>query len=175
MEQAYILLNNVKNELKEKLPPAQYNTIFNEITEIYKVQGGNIYLIVANSLEKFRLEKIYLSQMNEILNNYTKELMQFKFITSSDATKEKEKKNSIGLTNIDSSEKAIKERVLRPEYTFDNFVTGEANREAFTFSVKVAESPHVTVNPFYIFGFYFWRCRTWKNPFNDGNRSLHPR
>ena len=152
MEQAYILLNNVKNELKEKLPPAQYNTIFNEITEIYKVQGGNIYLIVANSLEKFRLEKIYLSQMNEILNNYTKELMQFKFITSSDATKEKEKKNSIGLTNIDSSEKAIKERVLRPEYTFDNFVTGEANREAFTFSVKVAESPHVTVNPFYIFG-----------------------
>ena len=38
MEQAYILLNNVKNELKEKLPPAQYNTIFNEITEIYKDQ-----------------------------------------------------------------------------------------------------------------------------------------
>ncbi|MBS5853257.1 MAG: chromosomal replication initiator protein DnaA [Staphylococcus sp.] len=143
MEQAYVLLNNVKNELKEKLLPAQYNTIFNEITEIYKVQGGNIYLIVANSLEKFRLEKIYLSQMNEILNNYTKELMQFKFITSSDVAKEKEKKNSI---------KAIKERVLRPEYTFDNFVTGEANREAFTFSVKVAESPHVTVNPFYIFG-----------------------
>ena len=117
MEQAYVLLNNVKNELKEKLLPAQYNTIFNEITEIYKVQGGNIYLIVANSLEKFRLEKIYLSQMNEILNNYTKELMQFKFITSSDVAKEKEKKNSIGLTNIDSSEKAIKERVLRPEYT----------------------------------------------------------
>ena len=52
MEQAYVLLNNVKNELKEKLLPAQYNTIFNEITEIYKVQGGNIYLIVANSLEK---------------------------------------------------------------------------------------------------------------------------
>ena len=48
MEQAYVLLNNVKNELKEKLLPAQYNTIFNEITEIYKVQGGNIYLIVAN-------------------------------------------------------------------------------------------------------------------------------
>ena len=38
------------------------------------------------------------------------------------------------------------------KYTFDNFVTGEANREAFTFSVKVAESPHVTINPFYIFG-----------------------
>ena len=43
-------------------------------------------------------------------------------------------------------------RSLRPEYTFDNFVTGEANREAFTFAVKVAESPNVTINPFYIFG-----------------------
>ena len=152
MEQAYILLNNVKNELKEKLPPAQYNTIFNEITEIYKVQGGNIYLIVANSLEKFRLEKIYLSQMNEILNNYTKELMQFKFITSSDATKEKEKKNSIGLTNIDSSEKAIKERVLRPEYTFDNFVVGNSNRFAHALALGAAETPGKAYNPLFIWG-----------------------
>ncbi len=152
MQQAYVLLNKVKEELKEKFIPAQYNTIFNEITQIYKVQGGNIYLVVANSLEKFRLEKIYLNQMNEILNTFTTEPMQFKFITASDANKEKEKNNTIGLTNVDASEKAVKERVLRPEYTFDNFVTGEANREAFTFSVKVAESPHVTINPFYIFG-----------------------
>lgn len=152
MQQAYVLLNKVKEELKEKFIPAQYNTIFNEITQIYKVQGGNIYLVVANSLEKFRLEKIYLNQMNEILNTFTTEPMQFKFITASDANKEKEKNNTIGLTNVDASEKAVKERALRPEYTFDNFVTGEANREAFTFSVKVAESPHVTINPFYIFG-----------------------
>ena len=151
MEQAYVLLNNVKNELKEKLLPAQYNTIFNEITEIYKVQGGNIYLIVANSLEKFRLEKIYLSQMNEILNNYTKELMQFKFITSSDVAKEKEKKNSIGLTNIDSSEKAIKERVLRPEYTFDNFVVGKTNEFAYAAARKVAESRNVSFNPLFLY------------------------
>ena len=51
-----------------------------------------------------------------------------------------------------SKEKSVTQRILRPEYTFENFVPGEANREAFTFAVKVAESPHVTVNPFYIFG-----------------------
>lgn len=152
MEQSYILLNKVKDKLKENLAPAQYNTIFEGIKEIFKVQNGNIYLIVSNSLEKYRLEKIYLNNMNDILNSFTSEPMQFKFVTSTDVEKEKERIEATSINTVDNKEKVIKERILRPEYTFDNFVTGEANREAFTFAVKVAESPHVTVNPFYIFG-----------------------
>lgn len=152
MEQSYILLSKVKDKLKETLAQAQYNTIFEGIKEIFKVQNGNIYLIVSNSLEKYRLEKIYLNNMNEILNSFSSEPMQFKFITNADVEKEKERIEATNINTVDAKEKVIKERVLRPEYTFDNFVTGEANREAFTFAVKVAESPHVTVNPFYIFG-----------------------
>lgn len=152
MDQAYTLLNKVKEKLKETLPPAQYNTTFDSIKEIHKVQNGSIFLIIGNALEKFRLEKIYSNTMNEILNSFSSEPMQFKFIIASDAQNEKEKTISSAINMVDKSEIAIKERVLRPEYTFDNFVTGEANREAFTFAVKVAESPHVTVNPFYIFG-----------------------
>lgn len=152
MEQTNQLFENVKNKLKEELIPAQYDTIFSEIKSIYKVQNNSIYLTVDNAVVKLRISKFYLQILNDALNSFSTEPMQFKILTSQEVEKETEKMNSIGLTKINDAEKAIKERNLRPEYTFDNFVTGEANREAFTFAIKVAESPHVTVNPFYIFG-----------------------
>lgn len=155
MEQALALFEQVINTLKLDYPDGQFNTTFGDKGQnlkIHKVQNGSIFLIVANSFDKFRIEKFYLNKMNETLNTISTEKMQFKIITQSQADEEKEKINSIAINTVDLSEKAIKQRFLRPEYTFDNFITGEANREAFTFAVKVAESPHVTVNPFYIFG-----------------------
>ncbi len=152
MEQYYDLIKKVKNILKEENAAALYNERFEPLNEIYKVENNYIYLIVSNPFDKFTLEKYYAARMNEILNSLTNEKMQFKFITQKDVELEKSKNDNISLSKANPNEILIKERILRPEYTFDNFVTGEANREAFTFSLKVAESPHVTVNPFYIFG-----------------------
>lgn len=155
MEQAKALFEQVINTLKISYPNAQFTTTFGENGQnltIHKVQNGSIFLIVANTFDKFRIEKFYLNSMNEALNAISPEKMQFKLITQTEAEEEKQKTSSIKINTVDVSEKAIKERSLRPEYTFNNFITGEANREAFTFAVKVAESPHVTVNPFYIFG-----------------------
>ena len=152
MEQANQLFEIVKNKTKEKMVPALYETVFTDIQGIYKNQNNNIYLIVNNDLIKYRINKFYLQTLNDALKEVASEPMQFKLITTQEIEKENARTNTIGLTSIDVTEKKIKERSLRPEYTFDNFVTGEANREAFTFAIKVAESPHVTVNPFYIFG-----------------------
>lgn len=152
MEQAYQLLEKVKENLKNELPNAVYKNTFEAIKQIHKVENGNIYLIVSNKLEVFRLSKLYLTKMNEYLCSVASEKMYFQFITSQDAEAEVKKMNTPILTTVDPSEKVIRERILRPEYTFDNFVTGISNREAFIFSMKVAESPHVTINPFYIFG-----------------------
>ena len=77
--------------------------------------------------------------------------MSFKIITKDDIQKEKENLEKKVFVSPDSVDK-FKSRTLRPEYTFENFVTGEANREAFTFSTKVADSPANTANPLYIFG-----------------------
>jgi len=156
MEQAYQLLDKVKENLKNELPTAVYKNTFEGIKQIHKVENGNIYLIVSNKLEVFRLSKLYLTQMNEYLCTIAPEKMYFQFITSQDAEAEVKKMNTPILTTVDPSEKVIRERILRPEYTFDNFVTGVSNREAFIFSMKVAESPHVTINPFYIFGDVGW-------------------
>ncbi len=152
MDDAQVLLENVKNALKNELTLAVYNNIFDNLKKIHKVQNGNIYLIVSDKLEEHRLKTIYSKRMNELLNSFSKEKMQFQFITAQDAQKEAEKATIHNLTTVDPNERVIGQRVLRPEYTFDNFVTGEANREAFVFSLKVAGSPHEIANPFYIFG-----------------------
>ncbi len=141
----------VKDKLKETIDEPTYLATFDEIKEIYKEHNGYIYLPVSTTLIKYRIEKFYLARMNEILNEFVSEKMSFKLITTADIAVEKENLEKKTFSTPDKVDK-FKSRTLRPEYTFENFVTGEANREAFTFSIKVADSPHVTVNPLYIFG-----------------------
>ena len=78
--------------------------------------------------------------------------MEFKIISAEDAALENENNAKKALNSVNPSEFATNARKLRPEYTFENFVTGESNRFAFVSSTKVAESPCVTINPLYIFG-----------------------
>lgn len=151
MEQAYSLLNKVKEELKNKFPEAQYTTNFENLNEIYEVKNNSIYLIVTNPFDKFRLERLYLNDMNSVLNTFTTEPMQFKLILPKEADDLDKAKSNASYQNANPIEKTIGQRVLRPEYTFNNFVIGEANREAFTFAVKVAQNPNI-YNPFFIFG-----------------------
>lgn len=141
----------VKEKLKESIDEPTYLATFDEIKEIYKVQNGYIYLPVSTTLISYRIQKFYLAKMNEFLADFVTEKMSFKLITLADIEAEKKNFEKKSFSAPDNPEK-FKSRTLRPEYTFENFVTGEANREAFTFSIKVADSPHVTVNPLYIFG-----------------------
>ena len=94
MEQAKALFEQVINAIKNDYPDGQFISIFGENGnnfKIYKVQNGNIYLIVANSFDKFRIEKFYINHMNETLNTFTTEKMQFKLITEAAAEEEKAK------------------------------------------------------------------------------------
>lgn len=139
----------VKSDLKASNDEPTFNQIFEPITQIYKFQDKSIYLVVHSALTKYRIDRFFLSKMNDIASQYSDEKISFVIITKDVADKEtvvtEEKIPQQALSYI------IK-RNLKAEYTFENFITGEANREAFTFAVRVAESPNVTINPFYIFG-----------------------
>ena len=142
----------VKNKLADVLKDeSTFQNTFGDINEVYKVNNGYIYLPVNGQLDKYRIEKFHLEKMNNFLKELVSEKMSFKLITKEDIEKEKENLEKKVFVSPDSTDK-FKSRTLRPEYTFENFVTGEANREAFTFSTKVADSPANTANPLYIFG-----------------------
>lgn len=145
------LWQQVKELLKASSDEATFNQIFEPINEIHKFQNNFIYLIVENALAKFRIDKFYLSRINELLLQCSNDkAIQFKIITRDEAAKDNQVLEMVQNPQLQNS--FFKSRNLCPDYTFANFVTGEANREAFVFSTKVAESPSVTINPFYIFG-----------------------
>lgn len=150
MNKAIELWAQVKDMLKASNDETTFNQTFAPITEVYKIQNNVIYLVVNKQFDIFRIKRFYLDKMNELLAQCTDDKLSFGFISKAevenDSIQISTEKNQQPQTTV------IKKRNLRAEYTFSNFITGEANREAFTFSVKVAESPHVTINPFYIFG-----------------------
>lgn len=151
METANALWHQIKAKLKEQLDENTFNSTFNNIIDIYKYYNNFIYLPVSDLLNKYRIEKFYLNTMNNMLAEITTEKTLFKIMTDAEIQQDKEKLEKSPFVAPDKVE-SFKSRTLRPEYTFDNFVTGIANREAFTFSIKVADSPYATVNPLYIFG-----------------------
>lgn len=143
------LWEKVKELIASSVESETFKETFSGIDQIYKVKDNFIYLVVPNQVAKYRINKFYLEKMNDYISQFTSENLKFKIIEAAEATVEKEKQV---VSALPKTEHVIKTRSLRAEYTFDNFVTGEANREAFTFAVKIAESPNVTINPFYIFG-----------------------
>lgn len=142
-----------KDLLKTSINKVSFDHVIEPIENPYKIENYTIYLVVDNNLEKFRIDRFYLQIMNSKLKETSYSNYKFEILTKDSIPSLEEnitKEQTVETTKVVTT--VIKNRNLRPEYTFENFVTGEANREAFTFSVKVAESPHVTINPFYIFG-----------------------
>ena len=72
------LWEKVKHRLSEKYGDKVFKDTFLPITQIHKVYNNYIYLVVATALIKFRIEKFYLKQMNEILSELNKEIAEFK-------------------------------------------------------------------------------------------------
>ncbi len=151
MDNAEILWQTVKSKLESAYSKQVFEDTFQQINKIYRVHNNYIYLVVSNQFVKYKIEKFYLDQMNQLLCENTPEKMGFKLILEEEIKQEEENRSSVAL-NAPDKVSPIRSRKLKPEYTFNNFVTGEANREAFTFALQVAGSLHVTSNPLYLFG-----------------------
>ena len=138
--------------MRNIVPTETYNELFEPIKEIYRETPTNIFLLVENHLIKYRIDKFFLDTLNKLYVEISGQNKLLKFITYEQAEEETKSKSYISLNKVNANELNKSQRRLRSEYTFENFVTGEANRYAFVTAMKVAESPHVTINPLYIFG-----------------------
>lgn len=155
MEHANMLWTKTKDLLatSNKIGPTEFKEIIQPIEKIHKIANNYIYLIVQHTLTKFRIDKFYLSIMNECLSTITDENLKFQTITQEEAEKENKENKQKSLISINENEIKGNSRTLRPEYTFTNFVAGPSNRFAYITALNVAEAPHVsTMNPLYIFG-----------------------
>lgn len=138
--------------LKKEINEDDFSSLFSELTKIYKLENGYIFVPVSRSFDKFRIEKFYITKLNNLVSTITSELIKFKFITTSEMEKELAEKEKQPLTTPVIPQT---NRSLSAVYTFDNFEVGESNRFAFISAMKTAESSESAIklyNPLYIFG-----------------------
>lgn len=127
-----------------------FDDVFKDINRIHKIENNYIFLIVNDNLTKFKVDKFYQLPINEIVKNLSNGNYGIRFITLEDA-----KKENVALPPNQDKETIDPERskrLLRPEFTFENFVVGESNRFAYTEARQVANSPYASFNPLYIMG-----------------------
>lgn len=124
-----------------------YLELFEPLKKTYKYSNGYVYVIVDSLFVKSRIEKFYLSRINEIAEKHFKQTIRFKFITEEEIIEEE-------TTTGPELDLDLKYRAgnLNSSYSFNNFVVGKSNRFAFSMAMKVADQPAIVANPLYIFG-----------------------
>ena len=134
----------IKESLRCFLDKDVYETYFEPINEIYKVESNEIYLLVDSVFIKNRIEKIYLSKMNSILSKHLKDY-SFVVVSKDEIISSDSNENKLSFSKTNASG-------LNPNYTFSNFVVGDSNRFAHHIATLVADKLASVANPVYIFG-----------------------
>ncbi len=135
------VLNRIKAELADD--PLVYDSFFKD-SYIHSLDGKTINVVVNSSLAVQILRSQYEKTVLGALADCTETNFDVHFLS----------KDQI------SSSAAIKpakpayfsDSYINPNYTFDNFVVGESNREAYQASLMIAQNPGHLYNPVLIFG-----------------------
>ncbi len=135
------VLNRIKAELADD--PLVYDSFFKD-SYIHSLDGKTINVVVNSSLAVQILRSQYEKTVLDALADCTETNFDVHFLS----------KDQI------SSSAAIKpakpayfsDSYINPNYTFDNFVVGESNREAYQASLMIAQNPGHLYNPVLIFG-----------------------
>lgn len=136
-------LNNIQHDYSEEV----FQEIFMPSKKVVKYANGSIYVLVPDIYVQTKMNKVYISKLNEELKKITdnKINVKFKFII------EDELKELQPLPSTKGTERLEKSN-LNEHYSFESFVVGKSNMFALRMAMKVAEQPGVIANPLYIFG-----------------------
>ncbi|MCR3906121.1 MAG: chromosomal replication initiator protein DnaA [Tenericutes bacterium] len=142
-----LLWQKILNELESTFNEETYIDVFEPLKSTHKYANDHVYVLVPNEFIKNRINRLYLSKINELATKFNNAPIRFKFVTESELLPEE---------TLVSPERnlSLKYRPgnLNATYTFDNFVVGKSNMFAFRMAMKVADQPGAVANPLYIFG-----------------------
>lgn len=141
------LWSKILGELENIFSEETFQEVFSNLKSTHKYQNGHVYVLVPTEFDKNRINKFYLSKINDLAKKFHKENIRFKFVTEAELVPEE---------TLVSPELNLEFKYrtgnLNATYTFDNFVVGKSNLFAFRTAMKVADQPGSVANPLYIFG-----------------------
>ena len=133
----------------ERLQEKQIFDYFFADTYIYGIQGNTVTVVVKDLTSQRLLSSKYIDLIKDAYNEVTEENVDFKFVLLSEIAGSKVAKQ---LNNQSQEEQHFfKNAELKDELTFDSFVEGDFNKEAYRAATLIAKDPGKVFNPLFIY------------------------
>ncbi len=155
--------------VKGNLSNPSFRTWFSDTKPVEVTADNDLIIEIPNNFIKDWLESRYVSFIEEIILNLTKNEWSLVLLTPEEM-EEKNNQRTAGSSKIElndnlnnkkpdssfkSENKGDENSIsggFNPKYTFDTFVVGNSNRFAHAASLAVAEAPAKAYNPLFIYG-----------------------
>lgn len=138
------LQNEILNELKSEILPEEFEKFIKPMrfNEKFSKESFIVYNVTNEYIAKF-IQTKYGEKIEKLYENKTGIRPIINITSKTKVTKEKQQPT-----------KEVKKSSanLNPNYNFDNFITGDSNRFAFTCAKSVAQNPGSEYNPLFIYG-----------------------
>ena len=135
--------------IDERLNERQIFDSFFADTYIDEIKGDTITIVVPNLTAERLLSTKYIDLIKEVVNEVTEFNYELAFIQSSSVTKSNKGLNYQNDEQQDSN--FFKDAEINESLTFESFVEGEFNKEAYKAAKVVADHPGEMFNPLFIF------------------------
>jgi len=142
-----ILWQTILSDLEQTYDEDTFGEVFEPLQTIHQVLNNVIYILVPNEFIKNRIQRLYLSKIQDLAQIHSGETLRFKFLLENEI----EPEYDIVSPDLDL-ENRYRLGNLNGSFRFDNFVVGKSNMFAFRMAMKVADQPGVVANPLYVFG-----------------------
>lgn len=140
--------NEFLDNISNKLNTISFNTWFSEAKLIDR-NNNNFTILIGDKYKKNYVVQYYTDLIEDVLNELTNKNCTFDIVSKEDIDVEK----PIIINEDKKEEKTINYNSnLNKNYTFENFVVGDANRLAQTFALATAENPGKLYNPLFLYG-----------------------
>ena len=133
----------------ERLGERQIFDYFFADTYIYEIVGDLVTVVTKDKTSQRLLSFNYIDLIKEAFNEVTDNNCEFKFVLLNEIAGAKAPK----AINVVSNEEPMffKNAELKEDLTFDSFVEGEFNKEAYRAATLIAKDPGKVFNPLFIY------------------------
>ena len=133
----------------DRLQERQIFDSFFSNTYIHDIKGDTVIVVVKDFTSQRLLSSKYIELIKEAFYDVTEENFNFKFMLQEDIAKS----NATASIVKTKPEEAVffKDAEIKSNLTFDSFVEGEFNKEAYKAATVIAKKPGQVFNPLFIY------------------------
>ena len=135
--------------IDERLQERQIFDTFFANTYIHSYEGDTVVIIVKDLTSQRLLSSKYIDWIKEAFFDVTENHCNFKFVLLDDIAKSNAQQNYA--KKKDDAPIFFKDAELKNNLTFDSFVEGEFNKEAYRAAEVIAKKPGKVFNPLFIY------------------------